>query len=587
MSEGKFWNMSKITFKGYGIEIDAKDGEKLSECIRRAGLKIETPCNGIGTCGKCRVIARGDMYPPNEAEKKIIEGQENVRLSCQARVKGDVEVELFNIKPAGSEMKTINRGYSIEVPVDARIRGLEIECGEQLSSSPQFNVFGLGASRPGILRKMGGIERDKLSNFHAVLCDNEIIDAHSEKQGIMGVSIDIGTTGLSAYLVNLETGEVIRKVSGLNPQTEYGGDVLSRITYIMNNENGAPQLEECIVKELNSMIAKLVDGICGLENVYNVVIAGNTTMLHLLLGVDPVSIARAPYRPVFLHAIDISPADCGMDINESGIVTVLPSASGYVGADIVSGIIATGFNKKENTCIFIDIGTNGEIVAISGGNMAGTSTAAGPALEGMNISCGMRAEDGAIESFKIGENGEFEIGVIGGKGAVGICGSGLIDIVAQLLEKEIVMKSGKFNSKGMDEKFVSRLDGKKFKITDEVFISQGDIRQIQLAKGAIATGVTMLLKELGIGIEEVEEAVIAGAFGYHLDPENIKTVGLIPKGFKGDINFVGNSSIEGARLSLINRSLLEDMKREAQNISVLELSTRAEFQDYFIKELRF
>ncbi len=579
--------MAKITFKGYEIEIDAKDGEKLSDCIRRAGLKIETPCNGIGTCGKCRVIARGDMYPPNDAEKNIIAGQEGVRLSCQAKVKGDVEVELFNIKPAGSEMKTINRGYAIDAPVDSRIRGIDIECSEKLSSSPQFNSLGFGASRPGILKKMGCIERSGIGGFHAVLCDNEIIDAHSEKQGIMGISIDIGTTGLSAYLVNLETGDVIKKVSGLNPQTEYGGDVLSRITYIMNNENGAPQLEACIVKEINSMISKLVDGICNVENVYNVVIAGNTTMLHLLLGVDPVSIARAPYRPVFLHAIDISPAECAVDINKAGVITVLPSASGYVGADIVSGVIATGFNKKKNTCIFIDIGTNGEIVAINGGKMAGTSTAAGPALEGMNISCGMRAENGAIESFNIDENGKFEIGVIGDSKAVGICGSGLIDIVAQLLEKDIVMKSGKFNAKGMDEKFVSRLDDKKFKITDEVFISQGDIRQIQLAKGAIATGVTMLLKELEIGIEEVGEAVIAGAFGYHLDPENIKTVGLIPKGFKGDINFVGNSSIEGARLSLINRNLLEDMKREAENISVLELSTRAEFQDYFIRELRF
>jgi uncharacterized 2Fe-2S/4Fe-4S cluster protein (DUF4445 family) len=218
--------------------------------------------------------------------------------------------------------------------------------------------------------------------------------------------------------------------------------------------------------------------------------------------------------------------------------------------------------------------------------MAASSTAAGPALEGMNISCGLRAEAGAIDSFNIDEEYNIAFTTIGDKEAKGICGSGLIDIAASLINRNIILKSGRFN-KNLPEKLAFRLVDKKFYITEEIYISQNDIRQIQLAKAAIASGIIMLLKELNINIESIEEAVIAGAFGYHLNSESIKTIGLIPQGFKGEINFVGNSSVEGARLALINKQKLREMSKIKENIKVVELSVKQEFQDYFVKEISF
>jgi uncharacterized 2Fe-2S/4Fe-4S cluster protein (DUF4445 family) len=218
--------------------------------------------------------------------------------------------------------------------------------------------------------------------------------------------------------------------------------------------------------------------------------------------------------------------------------------------------------------------------------MAATSTAAGPALEGMNISCGSRAEEGAIDSFTMDEEYNISFTTIGNSPAKGICGSALIDIAAQLVEKEIVLKSGRFNN-NLNPKISNRLREKKFYITEDIYISQKDIRQIQLAKGAIAAGISMLLKEVNIALEMVEEVVIAGAFGYHINPDSIKTIGLIPKGFKGKITFVGNSSIEGARLALINKGILETIIGFEDNIEIVELSTKDTFQDYFVAALSF
>jgi len=306
----------------------------------------------------------------------------------------------------------------------------------------------------------------------------------------------------------------------------------------------------------------------------------------LLIGEDPESIAKAPYTAVFLNKQERSGKDMGLKINEEGTVILLPSASAYVGADIISGIVATAFINKNNNAIFIDIGTNGEIVVNCRGELIASSTAAGPALEGMNISCGLRAIEGAMDKFKIDENFSLVYSTIGGEKAIGICGSGLLDIASAFVKAGVVEKSGRFNSK-MDEKLKVRLRDKKFYITEDIYVSQKDIRQIQLAKGAISAGIIMLLKELDIKIEEIDEVVIAGAFGYHVEAESIKTIGLIPKGFNGEVSFVGNSSVEGAALAAINDKMVNKMTEIKEKLKVVELSTKADFQDFFVRELNF
>lgn len=574
--------MVTVNFNNKDISIEVEEGTPLSECIRKAGLSLETPCNSNGLCGKCRVKAIGELSPVGEEEARFLHGK-NIRLACIAKVMGPVEIELLNDEKV---LKTINRGYSIDVLLDSSIKAIQLNGFNPKIAEPYIESIDYKLASYNLLEKIAEIDISNSKKIYGVIYNDKIIDLTSKMEKLLGVAIDIGTTGISAYLVDMETGVVLNRASALNPQTEYGGDVLTRISFCMNDTQGSMILKNSIIGKINEVIRELIHLYYEAANVYRISIAGNTTMLHMLLGINPVSIAKVPYRPVFLNYMDITAGELDININANGIITLLPSASGYVGADIIAGVTATAFYMKKHTAIFIDIGTNGEIVGINNGKMAATSTAAGPALEGMNISCGCRAEMGAIDTFSIDDKYNISFTTIGEVSPIGICGSGLIDVAAALVEKGVVLNSGKFNN-NMDCRIRNRFCNKKFYITENIYISQRDIRQIQLAKGAIAAGITMLLKEIGIKIEDVKEVMIAGAFGYHLNSENLKKIGIIPRGFIGEMTFVGNSAIEGARLALISKKMLEEMIVLKSQIRILELSTRAEFQECYIKELAF
>jgi uncharacterized 2Fe-2S/4Fe-4S cluster protein (DUF4445 family) len=573
--------MAKVHFTNEDIILEVSEGDRLSECIRAAGLALETPCNGLGRCGKCRVKARGELYPPEEAERGFINSS-NIRLACMARVKGEVWIEL---PPQVNRLKTINQGFAIEAEIDSSVRQVLLPAPEK-TSQPYLEKLTYDSGSADIFRKAGLLEQAGAIHRYGVLIDNNLVDLSTEPGEILGVAIDTGTTGISAYLLDLTTGEILGKESCLNPQTEFGGDVLSRISYCLENPQGPDQLREAILGKINELVGNLTGNVKRMERVYQIVIAGNTTMLHFVLGIYSGSIAKSPYRPIFLKQIDLKAREVGIQICPEGRVTLLPSASGYIGADILAGVVATAFEKKEYPAVFLDIGTNGEIVANLGGRLIAASTAAGPALEGMNISCGCRAEEGAIDTFLIDDQFELHFTTIGGTSPKGICGSGLIDITAAMVKSNIVLASGRFNP-NLDCRIKARLKDKMFFLTEEIYISQKDIRQIQLAKGAIAAGVTLLLEEADLPLDSIEEAVIAGAFGYHINPESIKEIGLLPKGFNGKITFVGNSSAEGARLALINKGVVSKIKELKSRIEVLELSTNPRFQDYFVKALGF
>lgn len=574
-------SMVKVHFIREEISLEVTEGDRLSKCIRAAGLILETPCNGLGLCGKCRVKAWGELYPPEDLESGFINAPD-IRLACLARVKGEVWIES---PQKGNQLKTINKGFAIEVEVDSQVKQVLLPAPER-TARPYLEKLPYNYSSVDIYRKAGELERTGTLQVNGVLFDNCLIDLGSKPGEILGVAIDIGTTGISAYLLDLTTGEITNKLSCLNPQTQFGGDVLSRISYCLENPQGPTQLREVIIGKINELVVDLTGTAGRAERVYRVVIAGNTTMLHFVLGVYPGSISRSPYRPVFLEQVDMKAREAGIQISPEGRVTLLPSASGYVGADILAGVVATAFDKKDYPAVFLDIGTNGEIVANLGSRLIATSTAAGPALEGMNISWGCRAEEGAIDTFLIDDNFNLHFTTIGAARPKGICGSGLIDLTAALVKKEIVLVSGRFNP-NLDPRVKARMRDKKFYLTDKIYISQTDIRQIQLAKGAIAAGVTLLLEEAGIPLEFIEEAVIAGAFGYHINPDGIREIGLLPKEFKGKITFVGNSSAEGARLALINKGVMAQINELKNRIEVLELSTNPRFQDYFVKALGF
>lgn len=574
--------MHKVYFSQYDKEIEVENESLLIDVIRKNGFKLETPCNSKGICGKCKVKIYGIKSEPKDEEKKFLTNA-NERLACITKIEEDITVEFLSNEK--EDLKTINQGYSIDVDINSRlqkkkfqnIKKAEYKCSVECTS---FNIKDMD-----IIKRIGDLRKYQEENLYVVTFEDTIIDLFNENKNILGVALDIGTTGISSYLLDLENGDILNKASTLNPQTTFGGDVISRISFTMQEENGLGKLQEVIIEKINELIEELIDKKFNRDDIYNLNIAANTTMLHILAGVNPESIAKAPYKATFLDKIDLRPKELNIDINPKGIITLLPSISSYVGADIVAGIVAIDISKYQSV-IFIDIGTNGEMVLLKDGKLYSTSTAAGPALEGMNISCGMRAESGAIEKFKLDENFNISYSTIGETKARGICGSGLLDITSNLIKTGILEPSGRF-SKKLPENIKEKFRDKKFYITEDIYISQKDIRQIQLAKGAIASGITMLLKEVDDSIENIEHAIIAGSFGYHLKEESIRTVGIIPNGFKGDIKFVGNSSVEGAKLSLLNKDKLLEMMDVKDRVEVVDLSSKDYFQKYFIEALNF
>ncbi len=498
------------------------------DVLKRENLSIETPCGCIGTCAKCLVVAWGDLSDLTESEVKANVSGRQMRMSCTTFIEGEAYIELRSS-----------------------------------------------------LHKLNTTENDT----------TDLVD-HTHVYDELSIAFDVGTTGISAELLDCASNLSIRKLSELNPQTVFGNDVLTRICYAVDNTSGTEALQEVVLNCIAKMTLRLLDGV-DFKSVSKIYIAGNTTMLHIIGGVNPAPLAKAPYKAVFLSSKTIIIDELACKLPKSEVV-LLPSASSYIGADIVAGVYALNMceiqkgqrQESNESILLIDIGTNGEIIIGGKSNLVGTSTAAGPALEGMSIECGMRAVSGAIDQLEITPSGEIKFSTIDSKKAVGVCGSGLIDLMAQLVVNKIVLSNGRFN-KNMDEVFLNRFRNKRFYITDKIYISQKDIRQIQLAKAAISTGVKLLYDKIGKDMSACSKVLIAGSFGYHLSEESIRTIGLIPNQLICPIEFVGNSSLAGARRAVIDTKGIEKLERIGQTIEVLELSRSASFQNVFVSELSF
>ena len=423
-----------------------------------------------------------------------------------------------------------------------------------------------------------------------VLAGEEEGDTTNE---IFGVVIDIGTTTLVTALVDLKNGEELYSVSSLNPQSLKAQDVLTRIN-LASTEEGLHQLYEAIMLELNRMIEELSKkaGIAA-NHIYEVIYSGNTAMIHLATAVNPKPLGQYPYTPVIRGGSTIS-SEGHLNISPFGLIYLPPIISAYVGPDITSGIIASQLQHTKGTTLFIDIGTNGEIILAKEGHLYATSTAAGPAFEGMNITYGMRAGNGAIEAFRITEDNRIEVGIIGEVDGVGICGSGLLDIVGELVRVGVIASNGKIVTPKEDEEYrslngnFSLRDSKPaFTITGEVVLTQKDIRQVQLAKGAIRAGIEALLQQMGIQAGEVDRIEIAGSFGYHLRESSLLHIGMLPQEFQGRIHFVGNTSKSGGKAFLLNEALRATASEVVKDIAVVELANTEGFDKLFIRSMNF
>jgi uncharacterized 2Fe-2S/4Fe-4S cluster protein (DUF4445 family) len=380
--------------------------------------------------------------------------------------------------------------------------------------------------------------------------------------------------------------------SSLNPQAVHAQDVLSRIK-MGSKPAGLQKLHAELIEEISRQTTQLAFKFgVALKNIYEAVFSGNTTMLHLATRTDPASLGKYPYTLSLSGGQHVKAHDIDLGISPHGLVYLPPIFSAYVGADITAGILSTRLAEQPGVVLLVDIGTNGEMVLSVDGRLTATSTAAGPAFEGMNIACGMRASRGAVELVALGEDG-IRVETIAGGDPVGICGSGLLDVVGELASKGGLDKSGRFQNNGASHGHPWRdqwetLDGKPvFRIAGPVYLTQKDVRQVQLAKGAIRTGIEMLLKAAGIEAARVDRVLIAGSFGFHLRTASLIHLGLLPKEFDDRVEFVGNTSKSGAEAFLLNRDAREEMKQAVAQVEVLELANDPAFEKSFIQSLRF
>lgn len=532
----------KLTFQSQGIVVKVPIGTTIMEAINENNFQIDAFCNGKGECGKCLIKLKGNVNEPTEYELRLLESkiEDGYRLACRTKVLGDVEV-IFNEK---SELNSLRDGKT------------------------RIYVF-----------------------------DPPCVDTTNFNSKAYGLAVDIGTTSLVISLNDLlNMGIEIDTISTLNPQTRYGGDVITRINYAHESQDNLKKLNQLVIRGIND----LIDQICKRnylieDDIVHIVFAGNTVMLHLLAGIDPISLGIAPYNMVFSDYRRLTSREIEVSGGSATFYSLLPSLSAFVGSDILAGMIATGFHQLDGASLFIDIGTNGEIVANINGKLVATSSAAGPALEGMNIEYGCRAEDGAISRVKFMESGLISISTINDKSPIGICGSGLVDLVSELLKYGVINESGSFaDIDEIPETFRNNIIEYKGRVAfvvdakGNIVITQRDIREVQLAKGAIAAAIIVLFKYLKVEISSVEKIYIAGAFGYHLDAQALINIGLLPSTLKtSTIEFVGNTSKEGTRLCLISKKALEEINYLKTTIESVELSFVSEFQDIFVENMEF
>lgn len=583
--------------------------QTLFDALTKNGLSIDSPCGGKGTCGKCKVqVISGNLPEPSAEEYHHLSVQEldrNIRLSCQLLPTGDLSISLLQEDKENQQI--LSDGFVPQFDHHSHISKQLHQ--QQTSLSPHHrSCLDLIAETLDIspivnkamfLKSYRSIHGQK--QFTAVYADNRLIglERGDTKALAYGLAIDIGTTTVVASLVDLNDGREIDSTAGLNPQKTNGQDVLSRIDFAKKADNGLNILHQGIIGCLNTMVEKL----CTVnqvqkENIYDITVAANTTMLHLLLGVDPSPIGKAPYVPVFTSHQSLPAAACGLQVSPFARLYCLPGVSGYIGADIVAGVNVCQLDQRTSNVLFIDIGTNGEIVLSKGGSLYACACAAGPALEGMNISCGMLAGEGAVERVQITDD-DIHLEVIGNSRPKGLCGSGVIETISEMARIGLIGKTGRLKSKEevlQDQKLsgLSRFieeNGKKRSIAldseGHIVVTQSDIRQVQLAKGAVLSGILALLRQLEMSPNDLDEIVISGQFGRHLHVDSLVGLGLIPQELRKKVTYIGNSSRTGAMMCLLSSKKRKEVEKLAYKINHFELTMLKDYEKLFSRCLKF
>jgi len=603
-----------VVFEPEGKRIKTSLRSTVFQVAKEANVSIRSECGGKGLCGKCRAIIRNSnaVSEVTESERTHL-GQSEIdsgyRLACQTKILRNVTVM---IPPeSGSELREI-RVPSLErkVKLNPFVKKCHVILPKPTLSdfrsdferlldalSQQNQKFASLEIDYEILKKLPSTFRS--ANWHVTVIvwnDSRIVSVEpgDTSTSLFGFAVDIGTSKIVGLLVDLLSGKTVAIGSIENPQVIHGEDVMTRITFSTVNKTHLEALQKLVVDGVNKILYQTcAEGKVNPHSVYHVVVVGNTAMHHLFLGIEPKYIALSPFTPAVKRQICATARELKIETNPRGLITFLPIIAGFVGADAIADLLATGIFESDELSLLLDIGTNTEVFVGNKEDLVCCSCASGPAFEGTHIKNGMRAVIGAIEKVRISPDFEVEYEVIGDVRPKGLCGSGIIDIVADMLKLGIIDGQGRFSRQpemprlrkaALEREFVVAWEDETA-TGKEITVTQKDVREIQLAKAAIFTGCSILMKRKKLRGEDLDRLFIAGTFGNYINPENAKFIGLVPDVPTSKIRFVGNTALTGAKMALMSRNMREKAEQISKKVRYLELVSDPIFKQAFTKTL--
>jgi len=634
------WFIVKKGFKSWGGEVEkskqteytvifepdnkkatVKDGQSLLDAAQNADVPLNASCNGKGVCGKCKlIVVSGNTKSEPTSLLSDDEKAKNYVLACKTKVCSDVSVRIpeetieKNLKVAGLGKAATNALKNLVDNISPMMINVNLELDPPNLDDNVSDLDRLkrGLSKSGIvdtnrltvelkvIQDLAEIMRDKNWSVNANIvfkdCSNEIVAIESGNDSDIisaGIAIDLGTTSIVVYLVNMADGSILGATSGHNRQAACGDDVINRV--VCAEKDGVQKLSAMVLATINGLINELLHSTnINRHQIKNATISGNTIMTHLLLKIDPRYIRREPYIPTVSEYPILNAKDIDLKINSSGAVFILPGPASYVGGDIVSGVLYTGFHREEKLTLFIDVGTNGEIVLGNKDWLMTASCSAGPAFEGGGVRWGMRAEEGAIENVSISKDTfEPEYKVVGDKKPRGICGSGMIDLISEMMLTGIINQNGKFNT-NIDHPRIIKEDydiayiiayANETDVERDICFTETDIENLMRSKGAIYAGFIVLLNQAGLDFSMLDQIIITGGFGKYLNIEKAINIGLLPELDMDKFKYMGNSSIAGAYMCLLSEKFRKEARNISNNMTYIDFSSNNQYMDEFTSAL--
>lgn len=589
-----------LRFPQLDRSIPAQEGDSLFQCARRNGVRIVGACGGRGSCGTCLVhVAAGSIEPvgavPGARQEEAFQGKKWVR-ACQVRPRSDCTLEVAPRSLSAVARAEMDTGADDErLPLDPDIGNHDLTLPaasledslsdvDRLRRTAEMRIDSVDLAAA---RRLPGLLREQRWALRARVRRGEVIDVAASGRHALGLAIDLGTTNVAGFIVDLETGVRLAGLGIENPQVAWGADLISRIDQAVSGDTTATELQEAVLTAINALAHDLSHAVGASQlDIVDVALCGNTAMHHLLLGLPVRQLGRSPFVAAMREGIEVKARDLRIAVNQGAWAHIAPNIGGFVGGDHVAALLATeALWSAGGTSLVMDIGTNTEITLIHAGTLRSVSSPSGPALEGGHISCGMRAADGAIERMSLAADGRFEVTTIGNGEPVGLCGSGVLDALAVLRRAGIVDARGRI---GEGHPAVMTRCGKRVvQLAPGVYLTQDDVRAVQLAKAAIRTAVDLLLEDADLQASKVDRFIIAGAFGAYIHVGSGIEIGLFPALPVSRYSQPGNAAGLGVRMLLVSRAARARAGEIAATSRYMELSGKSEFQKRFLNNLGF